>query len=177
MTAAAAPARRPARRPPWPRLLAAGTLAGVLATTAGCTSGTAVSGPGTGGAPDDPIAAARQLDGVSGVVSEGDSSETCGEVRLDQGEPLPPEIGACLADRSAAGRPGEAAWTTPTTEGDPIVSFAVVGPDIDGVQIYSTSAFDAFGGSDSVRESWTVVQCADPGDVTMLGRCTELFEG
>ncbi|NQX12472.1 hypothetical protein HQQ80_12600 [Microbacteriaceae bacterium VKM Ac-2855] len=119
--------------------------------------------------PKDPIAAARALPDASGTVSVGDAS--CGEFELDQGEEVPAEAVACLVEATGE---AEIAWTTPTTEGDPIVNFAQVDDAFGGVYVYRTTAFDSYGGD---GYSWTMYRCADRSDLGAADDCEELFEG
>ena len=157
------PARRSATL-----LVAPGIALALL--TAGCASSVGPTPP-----PDDPITAARQLPNAGGMVKSGDATPTCGEFALPQGVQLDPEALDCLAEASAAGASAELAWSTPTTEGDPIVSFAFVGPGIDGVETYTTTAFDSYGGG--VDGSWSGTLCPDPRDVRGEGDCRLLLEG
>lgn len=164
-----APSRRAA--------LATGSAVAVLCAVLGlglasCAQ-TTTNGPG--GAPDDPIAAARALENAGGMVRSGDATETCGEFAVQQGDELPRSALDCLADAFEAGASAELAWSAPTTEGDPIVSFAFVGPGIEGVEIFTTTAFDSYGGG--VDGSWTGTLCPDPRDVSALGDCRPLLEG
>jgi hypothetical protein len=138
--------------------------------TAGCASG-----PAAAPEPDDPIAAARELPDAGGVVKSGDATATCGEFVLPQGVELDPAALDCLADASAAGASAELAWAYPTTEGDPIVSFAFVGPGVEGVETYTTTAFDSYGGGSA--GSWSGTLCPDPRDVYGEGDCRLLLEG
>jgi len=137
---------------------------------AGCASG-----PAPAPDPDDPIAAARELVDAGGVVKSGDATATCGEFVLPQGVELDPAALDCLADASAAGASAELAWAYPTTEGDPIVSFAFVRPGVEGVETYTTTAFDSYGGG--AVGSWSGTLCPDPRDVYGEGDCRLLLEG
>ncbi|NQX25847.1 hypothetical protein HQQ81_00590 [Microbacteriaceae bacterium VKM Ac-2854] len=119
--------------------------------------------------PADPIAAARALPDAAGSVRTGEAS--CGEFVLDQGEEIPAEAVDCLASAEGV---AEIAWSTPTTEGDPIVSFAQVAPWQPGVYLYRTTAFDDFGGD---GYSWTMFSCTDRRDLGAAGECEQLFEG
>ena len=106
-------------------------------------------------------------------MRDGDATGSCGQFALDQGEVLPDSALDCLAD-AAGTTPAELAWSFPTTEGDPIVSFAFVGPDFDGVRVFTTSEYDSFGGD---GPNWTGISCPDARDVTGAGNCKQLVEG
>jgi hypothetical protein len=116
--------------------------------------------------PEDPIAAARALPDAPAAVQNGDGS--CGELELGEGEDLPASAVACVMNAPGS---AELAWSTPTTEGDPIVSFAQVSADFDGVHIYRTSAFDNFG-----AEGWAASACVDRHDLGAADECVELVE-
>jgi hypothetical protein len=153
---------------------AAASLTAVLLLT-GCASAPVSRAP-----EGDPIDAARALPDAGGIVSIGDATGTCGEYVLEQGEELPPEAGACLVDASARGEAAELAWSTPTSEGDPIVSFAFVGGTATRLLVYTTHAFDRHSGLEeplSPGESWTGHACDDPADLLGTGDCDPLVEG
>lgn len=68
---------------------------------------------------------------------------SCGEFVLDQGETMPAAGWDCLAEHVEDG--AELVEVVPTTEGDPIISYFRVGPEIDGIEIFFDSSFDKFG--------------------------------
>lgn len=136
---------------------------GVALTAAGMLllSGCAARGTDP---PADPIAAARALSDAPDAVRSGDGS--CGELVLGQGEELPPDAVACLMRATST---AELAWATPTTEGDPIVSFAQVSSAFDGAHIYRTSTFDDFG-----QDGWVAFACVDRHDLGAADDCAAL---
>ncbi|WP_146079350.1 MULTISPECIES: hypothetical protein [unclassified Rathayibacter] len=160
------------------RLTAAAIAIAVLTVASGCS---AVAPEPASKAPNgDPIVAARSLPDAGGVVAGSDASSSCGEYVLEQGGDLPSEARACLATAAIAGDEAELAWSTPTTEGDPIVSFAFVGGSIDGVDVYTTTAFDRHNGLEEttgVGASWSLLHCADPADLQGSGDCERYVEG
>jgi len=160
---------------PRPPLLA--TALGVALLLSGCASAPA---PESRAPEGDPIAAARALPDAGGIVSIGDATGTCGEYVLEQGEELPAEAGACLVDAYARGEAAELAWSTPTSEGDPLVSFAFVGGTATRLLVYTTHAFDRHSGLEkplSPGESWTGHACDDPADLLGTSDCDPLVEG
>lgn len=79
-------------------------------------------------APDgDPIEAAQALSDAPDVVRASGPQESCGAFVLGQGETVPTDAVECLSAAVSSGEPAELAWSLPTTEGDPIVSFASAG--------------------------------------------------
>lgn len=84
---------------------------------------------------------------------------------LDQGEAVPAEAVGCLAAAVSSGEPAELAWSFPTTEGDPIVSFAFAGNGAE-VTVYTTNAFDSYGGD----PQWMKGSC-DPTTAASLTGC------
>lgn len=90
---------------------------------------------------------------------------SCGEVTLDQGEEVPDDAWVCLEESRTTG--AELVVTRPTTEGDGIVEYVRVGPDIDGVEVWVDVTADRFGGTDA---GWTLQRC--PGAATVRDRST-----
>lgn len=118
-------------------------------------------------APDgDPIEAAQALADAPDVVRTSDAEESCGAFVLDQGETVPTDAVECLSAAVASGEPAELAWSFPTTEGDPIVSFAFAGTGAEVVAVYTTNAFDSYGGD----RQWTQTSC-DPATATSPTGC------
>lgn len=70
---------------------------------------------------------------------------TCGEFELGQGEELPAEAIACIDAALEAQEAALLAGSTPTTEGDPLVFFAVVDSGASSIALHSTTDFDRFG--------------------------------
>lgn len=105
----------------------------------------------------DPIQAARELPDAPDAVRDGEAAVSCGEFALGQGEELPTEAVQCLSRAALADEDAELAWTFPTTEGDPMVYFAFVGDGDDEVTVFTTNAFDSYGGD----PGWTKNSCMD----------------
>lgn len=148
------------------RLLTSG---GVLAlmTVAALLSGCVQSYP-IGRAPaGDPIDAAKALSDAPAPVRTGDAKKACGAFVLAQGQTLPSDAVDCLEAAVSNRDAAELAWSVPTTEGDPIVSFAFVTPSSGAVTVYSTNAFDSYGGD----PGWTQRSCSDPMIATSLAGC------
>ncbi|GAA3212936.1 hypothetical protein GCM10017690_25640 [Microbacterium terregens] len=70
---------------------------------------------------------------------------------------MPTEAVQCLTRAASTGEDAELAWTYPTTEGDPMVYFAFVADGDDEVTVFTTNAFDSFGGD----PTWTTNSCID----------------
>jgi len=153
--------------PPHPRTSARSRLRPVAVAVALALALPLLLSACTPARPDDPIAAARQLNGATAAIKNGNAQDSCGEFRLGQGEQVPDSALDCLAD-AAGVTPAELAWSFPTTEGDPIVSFAFVGPTFRGVQVITTTAYDAYGGGGT---TWSGVSCDDPRDAQGGGVC------
>ena len=98
------------------------------------------------------IAAARALDDAPDAVR---ARATCGELELGQGEELPAAAIACIDAALEAQDAAVLAWSTPTTEGDPLVYFAVVEAGAASIALHSTTDFDRFG-----SPGWHVDRCA-----------------
>ena len=102
-------------------------LGGLLVAGACATTG---SQPPADGVPT-PSGARGAGDAVAPAAFVGrEPLQSCGDVRLDQGESVPDDLYRCLDEAAATG--AELVVTMPTTEGDPIVSYYRVGPQIDG---------------------------------------------
>lgn len=150
---------RGARRASW----FGGTFAllGVLSILAACAQSYPIPR-----APDgDPIEAAKALSDAPDIVRDIEAEASCGAYVLDQGEALPTDAVDCLSAAISSGEPAALAWSFPTTEGDPIVSFAFAGSG-DEVTVYKTNAFDSYGGD----LQWTKSTC-DPTIATGLTAC------
>lgn len=145
-------------------------LGGILAlmTVAGLLAGCVQSQP-IGRAPaGDPIDAARALSDAPAPVRTSDARKSCGAFVLPQGKSLPSDAVECL-NAAVSNRDADVlAWSVPTTEGDPIVSFAFVTPGSGEVTVYSTNAFDSYGGD----RGWTRSSCSDPVIATSLAGCS-----
>lgn len=115
----------------------------------------------------DPIDAARALSDAPAPVRASDARKACGAFVLTQGQTLPTEAVKCLQAAVSNRDAAELAWSVPTSEGDPIVSFAFVTPSSGEVTVYSTNAFDSYGGG----TRWTQRSCSDPVIATSLTGC------
>lgn len=91
---------------------------------------------------------------------------SCGDVQLDQGESVPDDLYRCLDDAAATG--AELVVTMPTTEGDPIVHYYRVGPQIDGVELFVDATRDAFG-----SRRWVHLLCPEATSASAPGECQE----
>ena len=118
-----------------------------LAVLSGC-----VAGPATAGGESGPDA-----------FRERAELPSCGSVILGQGEEIPADAAACLADAGADG--AELALTRPTVEGDPVTEYYRVLPS-GGWEIYVDMTRDAFGGG------WWFNECPDAASIADLGQCT-----
>ncbi|MDJ1114279.1 hypothetical protein [Microbacterium dauci] len=92
-----------------------------------------------------------------------DAELGCGEVELGHSEALPASAVGCLVDATASGEPAALAWTSPTVEGDPIVSFALVEAGSTEMTVHESTHFDRFG-----EPTWTQRTCA-ASDFTDVG--------
>ncbi len=125
-----------------PRRPTAAVIALLIAVTlAGCAS----AAPGAPPAPEQPTA--------------------CGEYELDQGESIPQEAVDCMAEAGENG--ATLTVTTPTVEGDPIVTTYTALPD-GGMEVYADMTEDRYGGGTSL------VVCPDAVSVLDLGTCDEV---
>ena len=113
------------------------------------------------GAPADPVASARELDGAPSWVRVPTGTD-CGQVDLDGDGDLPRGALRCLDDVARAGRTGTLAWVRRTTEGDPVPFFAQVKGTT--VTVASTSTYDSYG-----QGGWTVSRCSEPAELPDCG--------
>ncbi|SOC86518.1 hypothetical protein SAMN05660766_0169 [Curtobacterium sp. 314Chir4.1] len=120
--------------------------------------------------PADPVAASRTLGGAPPWVAEP-TGDDCGTVDVQVGErlTLPADALACLTAAADAGRPASLAWVMYTTEGDPTPSFARVGGGSTGtgVEVASTSQWDAYGGDGG----WDTYRCTAVADLPFGDGC------
>lgn len=93
---------------------------------------------------------------------------SCGEFVLGQGAVEPREGWDCLAARLETG--AELVVVSPTIEGDPVITYYRVGPDIAGIEVFEDSSFDKFGSG-----RWALRRCSlEPaGTEVVVGSCTE----
>lgn len=87
--------------------------------------------------------------------------ESCGIIELEQGESIPQQAIDCMKETAAA----ELAVTSPTTEGDPIVTYYRV--DARGLEIWTDSTRDQWSNS-----GWTLETCPDAMSIVEIGECT-----
>lgn len=119
-------------------------------------------------APDgDPIEAARELPDAPDAVRNGEAGESCGSFALGQGAEVPSGAVEWLEAAVSARDAAELAWSFPTVEGDPIVNFVFVAGGTGEVTVYTTNAFDSYGGD----PSWTKSLCTDVTTATSLTGC------
>jgi len=142
---------------------------GILAlmAVAALLSGCVQSYPAGRAPAGDPIDAAQALSDAPGPVRSSDAEKTCGAFVLTQGQTLPADAVDCLTAAVANRDSAQLAWSVPTSEGDPIVSFAFVTPRSGEVTVYSTNAIDSYGGD----AGWTQRSCSDPVIATSLAGC------
>ncbi|GAA1987562.1 hypothetical protein [Microbacterium pumilum] len=101
---------------------------------------------------------------ATGTPAALDLPPSCGEYTLGQGESIPDEAVDCMA---AAGEAGATLTvTSPTTEGDPILTVYTAMPD-GSVEVYADMTEDRFGGGISVQI------CPEAVSVLDLGGCEE----
>lgn len=135
-----------------------------LLVVAGCAS--------TGAQPPADDAPATPDDGgvgeavAPGAFVDREPFDSCGDVRLDQGESVPDDLYRCLDDAAATG--AELVVTIPTTEGDPVVHYYRVGPQVDGVEIFVDATRDAFG-----SREWAHLLCPGATSAASPGECRE----
>jgi hypothetical protein len=129
---------------------------GVALALAGCVHGGALPGPW----PDDPIGSSRQSEGAPAEFKNREPLTTCGDVELSQGEGVPDSAFACLNDAFGSG--AELAVVQPTVEGDPVVTFYRVGPNIRGMDVFTDFTLDSFGSGWSVQHCVVTVDVREP---------------
>lgn len=115
--------------------------------------------------PDDPISAARDLPGAPAWVAEPPAGD-CGTTTVDESNVLSAVALECLAALRAENEEGTVAWVLTTTEGDPIPHYARVHDA--GIEIVSTSEFDAFGSA-----GWYGHECATIEDLPYGKSCSD----
>jgi len=98
------------------------------------------------GAPTSPDAANPSVGtpppGAPASFVEREPLASCGQIILGQMESVPADAWACLD--AAFGSGAELAVTTPTTEGDPMVTYYRVGLGIEGMELFSDSTADEY---------------------------------
>ena len=97
-----------------------------------------------------------------------DTLPACPDVVLDQGTQIPDESVACIEKAGSEG--AELAVVQPTTEGDPLVTFYRVGPEIDGIEIWDDATRDTFG-----DRKWHRAECETISVFTPTGCTSETF--
>lgn len=92
--------------------------------------------------------------------------ESCGALKLEHGEEVPQEAEQCLIDGRSEGAELEVRHSTP--EGDPVVRYYRVGPEIDGVEVFIDATEDKFGSG-----SWERIRCDFTESPTVWTACDE----
>jgi hypothetical protein len=128
----------------------------------GCISGPIARAPA-----GDPIDAARALSDAPDPVRTSPAKKSCGAFVLSQGDTLPTKAVQCMDAAASAADAAQLAWSSPTTEGGPIVSFAFVAEGSGEVTAYSTNAFDSYGGD----PQWTTATCTNVTQAISLPGC------
>jgi len=135
----------------------AGVRAAVVLTVAIAAIGACGSPSGAGASPVD----------AGSIFTDRAVLASCGELRLGQGEEVPAEAWACVDAAFDTG--AELAVEMPTTEGDPIVTYYRVGPDIDGLELFTDTTRDNFG-----PQTWSHEVCPDTVTVREPLGCEEV---
>jgi len=111
---------------------------------------------------------ARALPSAPLALKQSRNPIYCGEVVLDQGESVATEHLECLQNFLGA-EDVEFAFSRPTTEGDPIVSFLIGAPGSDEFDVYTTDHWDKWG-SDEWLHHRCPISAAKTWDALL--RCT-----
>ncbi|WP_172512013.1 hypothetical protein [Glutamicibacter mishrai] len=121
-------------------------VAAALLILAGCAEAT------PDGQPDskDLFEKSRHSDRAPSSFHDDVQRESCGEIDLSQGEQIPQEALACM-DAAIGERNVELAVSSPTTEGDPIITFYRTSADASGVEMFSNGEYDKFGAGDWIQ--------------------------
>lgn len=117
------------------------------------------------GWPDDLLEVSQSSPEAPAEFRERAPLSLCPVVVLEQGKAMPASMFDCLNYGFDSG--AEMVAIQPTTEGDPVVTYYRVGPDIDGVDIVTDMTSDKFGGG------WHVQHCTTTTDVNELSGCVE----
>jgi hypothetical protein len=121
----------------------AGVLVGLLGLGLGGCAPAFPDLPG-GPPPDDPIAASRSSPDAPASFKERTKLESCGEFVVElAAESFPDDALACLDAAFDSG--AELVVQVFTIEGDPVVFYYRVGPDIEGIEIFVDSTLDPYG--------------------------------
>jgi len=137
-------------------------LVAIALLLSGCVQGPASRAPS-----GDAIDAARALSDAPAPVRTSDAKNSCRVFAVAQGHALPSAAVNCLKAAVSDNQPAQLAWSYPTTEGDPIVSFAFVEASSAQVTVYTTNAFDSYGGD----PRWAQSTCSDPAIATSPMGC------
>lgn len=142
----------------------------IVAMGALCVAGCASAAPTDAGSSvsETPTPVFTAEPGVPQEVAERAKLPACGEIELDQAEPIPEAAVACM---DAAGDEGaELIVTAPTVEGEPIVMYYRALPG-GGVELYQDSTRDTWAAPGG---GWTFASCPDAESplAMELGECT-----
>ncbi|ALG27745.1 hypothetical protein AOZ07_01180 [Glutamicibacter halophytocola] len=124
----------------------------------GCAGATPDGQPG----PQDIFEKSRNSDRAPSAFHDDVQRESCGEITLAQGEQIPAEAIDCM-DAATGERNAESAVLSPTTEGDPIITYYRTSADTSGIEMFSNGEYDKFGSRD-----WWHAMC--PKSMTRLVR-------
>jgi hypothetical protein len=143
--------------------LALASLVFIVATIVSSVGATPIGAAGA----DGPVAASRLSSVAPAGFRDGLPRTSCGDITLGQGERIPAAAVECID--SAIGRSdAELAVLSPTTEGDPIVTFYRTVPPAGGIEIYTDATQDNFG-----PKTWAHQSCPTATSVTSLRNCVE----
>jgi len=142
----------------------AAAAAGLALTLAGC--GVVSAFPQPQSLPGDLFTASRQSDAAPAGFHDDVERTSCGDVRLGQGELLPSDAASCM-NAAIGATNAELAVITPTTEGDPIVTFYRTSADSPGFELYVNGSYDRYGAGE-----WAHLTCPST-DISVLNGCVE----
>lgn len=117
------------------------------------------------GWPDDLLEVSQSSPEAPAEFRDRTPLSLCPVVVLEQGKAMPDDTFDCLNNGFDSG--AELVLIQPTTEGDPVVTYYRVGPDIDGVDMYTDMTVDKFG------SGWHIQHCTTTTNVNELSGCVE----
>lgn len=156
----------------WP-IVSRSVMVAIVLALGGCSTQVETRGgraPTNPAIASDPIGESRASATAPEEFRNWNPAQSCGDVVLPQGRFSPDASAIACMDRAFTGAGAELGTLSLTTEGDPIITFYLVGPDIDGVLVYTDGTHDSYG-----EKVWSRQSC--PGITSLIDQCTGITAG
>ncbi|MGQ3382693.1 hypothetical protein [Glutamicibacter sp. TV12E] len=138
-------------------------VAVALLMLSGCAGATPGGHPG----PQDIFEKSRNSDRAPSAFHDDVQRASCGEITLSPAEEIPSDVVECM-DSAVAKRNVELTVASPTTEGDPIITYYRTSADTSGIEMFSNGEYDKLGSRD-----WWHAMCTKTMALLVLEGCQD----